>query len=47
MEKEETKNIDQSSEEKLDETDFENTPIYSPFSGYDYWFYLFEGNIFQ
>ena len=28
----------------LDETDFENTPIYSPFSGYDYAFYLFEGN---
>ena len=28
----------------LDGTDFENTPRYYPFSGYDYAFYLFEGN---
>ena len=28
----------------LDDTDFEHSPIYSPFSGYDYAFYLFEGN---
>lgn len=30
--------------EDLDETDFENTPRYYFFSGYDYAFYLFEGN---
>ena len=38
------KNIDEWIDTDLDDNDYDLTAMYHPFSGYDYAFYLFEGN---